>query len=635
MNKALKLVLLSAVVATAGFATYKVIDSNEAEDSARSKENNKEKITEDSGTAPENENVKKEPVSADTLNSQDTKKAGKTVVLFKDGTTITDEDIKKELDEVPEQLSEKMSLAEIKSFLAWKNAYKKVMTEVAQRSGVTKSKEISELIEKKKKIAAGFMLLNEKADEMMTPEALKANYDKVWDKNFKGTKEFSLTAVTTSEKALADIIKKKGSDRSEFDRILDTNASKIKRMEMDSRPQGMFPQEITSAVLKQGAGTIVGPFELKGMFMLFYVKSINDAKKREFTSEFAEEYKKAARKDFVKAYTETLYKKYDVKVKDSDGKTVDPFMILAEKDNKKQNEKQLVKLSKLASDAVIATYKSGSVTVNDLKEFYKVETLLDKTFVAMSKQFGISLDKVIIYATKLMMDDIVLRQEVDATNYTTKPEVVSKMQEVADIETQHAYYKERVKVKSEDIKKAYSKFIKSIPEEDKNDNEISVKIALYQTREDAALDLKGIVSGESRFSNVYKEKLSKHEAVDLGYITKRATPSELWMLLKTGASGACIKQVVELKGSQFGMPGKDFGVIYIADRRPITLPSLSNDADKEYFKRLAERERAIELAKSALINGIEKIEGKSIHDLIKANPGYVERVISILLGYAG
>ena len=276
MNRFTKLFLFSAFIAVAGIATYKFMGDTKAENSDQAEK----KSNEDS---PKNEQIKTEEkvVTADKLNSQtvqEAKKDGKTVVLFKDGTTITDQEIKKEIDEIPEQLSTKMSLAEIKSFLAWKDAYKKVMTEAALRSGVTKREKV---IEKRKKTVAGFMLLDDKAKELMTFDALKANYDKVWDKNFKGTKEFSLIAVTTSDKGLADTIKNNAKDEASLKKLLETNAAKLKRMDLDARPQGMFPPEITSAVLKQGAKTIVGPFELKGSFMLFYVKAVTDANAKE------------------------------------------------------------------------------------------------------------------------------------------------------------------------------------------------------------------------------------------------------------------------------------------------------------------------------------------------------------------
>ena len=314
---------------------------------------------------------------------------------------------------------------------------------------------------------------------------------------------------------------------------------------------------------------------------------------------------------------------------------MDPFELANDKTSEKEKGKELVKLSKLKDDAVLATYKSGTFTVKELKDFYKVDTLLDKTFVAMTQQFGLPLDRVIIYAVKLAVDDIVLAKEVEELHYRETAKVAEKLQEVGNMEIQHAYFKEKVKVNGEDVKITYNKFIKSIPEEDKNDNEISARLAFYETREDAAVALKSITSGEEKFSTVYKQKSQNKETLDLGYVKKRSVSPELWTLLKTGAAGACVKQIVEIAGDQFGIEGKNFAIIYIADRRPVTLPSLSNEADKKFFQRLAERDKAVELAKTLLKSGIDKIEGHKIDDVLKNNTEYVNKIVSALLGYAG
>lgn len=645
MNKSIKLILLSGLIVAAGCVAFyisadssKAVEKTEEVVKLKKTETTKSESNRDGSKTETKSEKNADPVPSDKLNMQATvapKAKGKIAVVFRDGTTVSDETIKKEIDSLPEQLSSKMSLSDVKAFLAWKAAYQKVMTEAAIKSGVMKSAAVRDLIDKRKKTTAGFMLLNEKSNELMTFDALKKHYDSLWDKHLKGTKQFSLTAITTSDKATAVSIKKSVKDEESLKKILDANQSTTKHMEMDSRPQSMFPPEISDAVLKQGANTVVGPFEIKGSSMLFYVKSIRDAQKREFTEETAEEYKKVAARDFIKEYTQSLYKKYNVKVFDVNGKVVDPFEVTDNKSKAEPNQENLVKLSKLKDDTVLATYTGGKITVKDLKTFFKVESIVDQTFVSMSQQFGIPLEKVAIYAVKLVMDDCVLSKEVQATHYDEKQEVIDKLVEVGNMEIQHAYFQENIKVKTEDIRRTFDKFIKSIPEADKNDNEMSVRMAFFPTQEDAAQALKKVNSGEEKFSSIYKDKLTKKEAVDLGYVKKRGVPAELWALLKTGASGTCCQRIVELDSKQFGIDGKNFVLIYIADRRPVTLPSLSNEADKKYFQRLAEREKAIELAKSHLIAGVKTIDGKSIDDISKSNPEYVDRMISVLLGYAG
>ncbi|MDR3030882.1 MAG: hypothetical protein LBU35_00660 [Holosporales bacterium] len=158
-------------------------------------------------------------------------------------------------------------------------------------------------------------------------------------------------------------------------------------------------------------------------------------------------------------------------------------------------------------------------------------------------------------------------------------------------------------------------------------------MVFFETQEDAAAALKTIKSGEEKFSSIFKERQSKG-AVDLGYVKSRGTTPEIWSLLKKGASGTCCDQVIALDGSNFGLEGLNYAIMYIADRRPLTLPTLSDPAVKKNFQRLAEREKAGKLAETHLITGIKTIEGRPIDDF-KKNPEYMERMLSFLIGFAG
>ncbi|MDR0942672.1 MAG: peptidyl-prolyl cis-trans isomerase [Holosporales bacterium] len=562
------------------------------------------------------------------------KKKGKPVVTFKDGSAVTDADINNDIEDVSDQISSKMSLKEIKTFLAWKAAYKKVMNAVAKESGAADDKDVKDVIAKRKITAAGILLSEEEAKKLMTREALIEHYNKTWDKNFKGKKEFSLVAITTNDKGVADRIKNSVKDEASLKRVLDSNKATTKSADMDSRPQGIFPPEISEAVLKQGEKTIVGPFELKGSYMLFYVKTISDAKKKEFTNEFEESYKKAAFKDFLAEYMKTLYAKYKVKIFDVNKKEVDPFAIIKNNDVNDKKKDQTEKLAKLQDGDVLAVVDKDNVTVKELKEFFKVKSLLDPAFLSMAQQFGIKPEEVIVHAVKLLTDDKVLAKEVVLSSYDKSPEVASKLQEIEDMEIQHAYFKKNVKVDKADVKRTYDDFIKSIPEADKNDHEIAIKLAFFATREDASRELKSITAGDAKFGEIFKKKSTGNEktAVDVGYVKKQDTPPELWALLKRGASGTCCRDILEINGAQYGIKGKNYAIVYIGDRRPITLPSLSNEGDRKYFERLAERQKAVEIAKQHLRERIQTIEGRSFENLIKDNATYVNSMISVLIG---
>lgn len=618
----------------------KKAENTGAEHDSDSEENKKDRDIKDSDISKTSDGA--EGSSKEKSEAVETA-AGKVSASFKDGTKIHESKIMEEMNSIPDQLSAKMSLLEIKSFLIWKAIYNHVMMKAVKDSKIAENPEVKELIEKRVSTAAGFMLMDEGAKKLMTKDALKKHYDKVWDETFKGTKEFSLIAITATDKKIAEKIQNTVKNEKALKDIADSNKSVVKIMELNDRAEGMFPAEISSAVLKQGVNTVVGPFAINGNFMMFFVKKVDDAKKHEFDSAFEEGYRKVAAKDFIKEYTMSLYKKYGVKILDTEGKEVNPFKIVEqasnnsndkskedEKKKSKDKKKKSVDISKIKDTDVFAHIGTDKITAADLKEYFKIKSLEDESFLSMAKQFEITPAEVILYAVKLMADDRVLAKEVTSLNYTKKPKVAKKIKEMTDMELEHGYLRTKVIVSSEDLQRTYKKFIASIPEEDKNDNEIATRLVFFATKEDASAALQGILSGKTKFSDLYKEKSVKDKSViDLGYLRKQKTDPAVWEILKKGASGTCHKEIVEIDGEKYGVQGKKYAIINISDRRPISLPSLANPQEKQYFQRLAEKEKAAEIISALFAKEVETIAGKPYS---KYSEDEIKRTVSILIG---
>lgn len=644
MNKTIKLILLSVVSVSVGYGIYCGIGSGKngptvVEVSKQDPVKGDTKASSETQPSEDSEKSTKNEISTATKMGdgvppektvRNEVQNGKAVVLFENGKTITDEEINKKINDLPDQFTSRVSLADLRTLVAWNEAYKSVMREVAKKSGVMRSEDVRRGIKKRQDTVAGMMFIDKKVQELMTFDALKKDYGEFWEKNFKGTKDFSVVAVSTSDKNLADRVKAGATDELSLQKILDANVAKIKRMDMEARPQSSFPPEISDAVLKQGVKTVVGPFEIKGAYILFYVKSITDAKKKEFTKEFAEDYKKVAYRTFLKTFVQNMYKDYGVKFFDIDGKVVDPFASNpAKSESDKEINARLVKASKLADDLILATYKGGKVTVKDLKEFYKVETLLDQTFLSMAKQFGLGFDRLITYAVKLIVDDSISSLETVRTGYDKTPDVVSKLKEIEEREVVHAYFEKNIKVTKEDAKKMFIDFIKSIPEKDKNDHEIAVKLAFYPTREEAVKALKSINAGDTKFSVIYNEKVSKKEGVDLGYVKRQGTSPELWQVLKTGASGTCCKQVFEMNGAQFGVDDSNFAIAFIGDRRPVELPKWEDKNVQINMENRAKQKKATEIAGREMAKRVVSIYGVNLADFEKRDlEKYLSQVAS-------
>ncbi|MDR0744815.1 MAG: hypothetical protein LBE97_02570 [Holosporales bacterium] len=562
--------------------------------------------------------------------SSSEKKESNAPVVFRDGSVIAEDELKAALDQVPQQLSNQMTLSDLKQCLSFHLAYKKVMKKVVAKSPISKSKKVKDAIEKRKVTAAGLMLQDEAAEKAMEDkEDLKKHYDKMWEANFKDTEEYSLLAITTSDLKVAKKIEQ-AEGEAEVKNILDAHSGAVKFIELKDKPEAMFPPEVVKDVKKKGVNSVIGPFKVRGVQMFFVVEDIHPARKQEFEV-VAENYKKIAKRDFTAKVMEGFYVEYDVKIFGPDGKPIDPFKIIP-KDPKKEDKSKPLDFSKVKDDFVTATVDGEKITIKQVKLFFHVESFLDDSFLAMAQQFKIRPDQVALYAVKLVVDDAVLAKKVKKLKFNESPKVREKLEIIEDMELTHAYLKEDTKVTNEDIKETFSSYMKAIPEEDKNDHEISVKLVLFETQEDANAALKSIKSGEKKFSFVFKQHESKG-AKDLGYVKKRETSPEFWGILKTGASGTCSDQVAAIDGAIFGFDGMNYAIIYIADRRPVTLPKLSDPGVKNQFKALAQRKKAVELIKADMKSEVETVNGQSIEEIEKANPERLDRTLDFCMGY--
>jgi hypothetical protein len=444
-----------------------------------------------------------------------------------------------------------------------------------------------------------------------------------------------MVAIATTDKKTVTALKRDVKDEKSLQEALKKHTTTTQSMNMDDRPQAMFPPEMVEAILKAGEGTLVGPFVNRGASMLFYVTKIKDAKKREFTQEMAEMYIKGAIKDFMQEYMKEQYEKNSVKFQDVlSGKTYDPFELPTSKATEQENEKAAKALSKVKNDQVLAYIKDEKIMVSQVLELYKVKSLTDDIFLALAKQFSIPLNMIVRHALKLIVDEKLLYKLSTDEKYQEKPEVAAKLLDVENLEYQHAYYKAYVKVTNADVRRTFDKFIQSIPDDEKNDHELAVRIAFYKTQEDATAALKTIQKGEKKFADIFNEKdrQDPKECVDLGYIRKASIPPEIWGKLKTNNAGTCFSEILQMDGAQFGISEYDYAMVYIADRRPVQLPSLSTAEGKKQFQRKAERDKAVEIALQNLKKSVKKINGK---DLSEYPQQYQEQVISGCIGYSG
>lgn len=553
-------------------------------------------------------------------------KPSKPVVVFTDGTVITDEEIREKMEEVPEAVASQMPLTDLKKMIAFKMAYDRVMTTIAKKSGITEKKEIKEEIEKRLKTFAAYAHAEQEASKAAAKEgALQEKYDKQFERDFKGTKEFSLVAIATTDEKIANTLAKEIKDEKTLKEAMQQYESngKVKSMAMNDKPQAAFPPEVTKEILKGGKGALVGPFRTGGSVILFYIKDIHDAIKRELTPEFAEAYKKIAIKDFVQDYLRDLYKKkkarqYDLITK----KEIDPFAEIPKKEAPETDDgiaKKIEQLKGLPDEQIMAEVGDKKITIADVKRLYKIKNLGDEMIVSLAKQFGINILTILNQAAKLQLDEEVLTTTLDE-KFMNSAETSQRIETIRSRETRHAWYADNIKITPQDIKRAYEEYIQSIPEDAKNDHEIALKLAFFKTHEDAAASKKEIQDGNKNFSQIYEQKTTNKpkEGVDLGYVRQGNVSPEFWQVLKKTKSATCYGEIVELNGEQYGVTGCNYALVYVADRRPIQLPSLANENERSQFQKMAERKKAVEVTNAHMEERIKTINGIEYKNMAKA-----------------
>lgn len=564
-------------------------------------------------------------------------KTGKVIVNFKNGDTVTESEINDELNKLPEQLSAKMSLKDIKFFLGLKLAFDHVLLEAAKKEGIDNDKEVLSEIEQKSGTIAGMMLLNEKASKLMTDKALQEQYDKIWDENFKGTKEISVKVITTNDETLAKKIKKMATSEESLNKIIETNKNKLKAIDLDNRPESSLPEQLTNELKENNnaVNTIVGPIAVKETFMLFFIKKVAPAQKHELSGKFKEEFKKISMKDFIAKVNENQYKEYKVRFIDSNGKEID-IKKQSEQTKNRANEKEKptsqFDLKDLKDTTVLGYIGDEKVTANDIKTYFKLQSLQDDALIMMAQQFNMTLNEILIYATKLVIDDKILAKAAKEEKYYMNPEVKEKLDDVKKLAITNAYLKKHVNVTSEDIRKTFNDVLKSIPEEDKNDHEISTKMLFFATKEEAENTLKSINSGKVKFNEMFKTKEnSDKSALNLGYMTKKGSDPAIWSIIKRSSSATCHKEIIELNGENFGMNDLNYAVLYVGDRRPITLPSLSNPNDKKYFEAIALQKASVDFVSNLFTNSINSMFDKNITEIEK-DPSFKKMLEAMVAG---
>lgn len=583
--------------------------------------------------------------------ADDTKDSkSKAIIEFKDGKKVFAKDIEDKLNSDKFQsIASRMSYGTLKIFVALSDIPQNELVKLTKN--IRNSEKFKANIQKACKTFLATKLENKLEDEAMTFEALKKNYDENYDKfvnsnveKGKEPQEFDLLMLSTADKTIANKLKSIKTPQ-ELESFLKSSGAiknpqgpvptRLSYTEAFKKHQAMFPAELVKAIVKGGKNSIVGPYKLSTSYLFLFVKDMRKAEKPEFTQQVADSYKNIVRQDFKEKVVDGLYKKYDAKLFDVSGKEVDHNSILKEEDKNKSKKKKL-DYSKVKPDVVLAKLKldgkEKKITAKDVLGYFGVDSFMSEQFASLAQGFNLSFDKVIMYSIKIVLESEMLDAEVKAKGFDKLQENLDEIERLKGMSAAREYFEQNIKISKDEVKKSFKEFLDSIPAEEKNDHEVSTKMVFFKTQEDAISALKDIRSGKQKFNALFDSKKDQG-ALDLGYVKRRGTTPEIWDLLKKSSAGTCTDKVIELSGSNFGFDGLNYAIVYVADRRPVTLPTLADPSVEKQFKMLAKREKISKFVSDLIIKQVKFVEGRSIEEFAEKKD--FQNLVNLIVNFLG
>ncbi|MDR2459127.1 MAG: peptidyl-prolyl cis-trans isomerase [Holosporales bacterium] len=601
MNDLKRFVTAVSVVTLLGCSSYGSTGGKKFEKSAKQLKWEEEQAAKRAEAAKKSE----QPKSATPLS--------RVVVEFKDGSVIVEDDINEAIREIPEEVTNRMTMGQLKLFVTILLISRRVAELETARMQL--DEDDKKKIERRLDSIKSAMLLRRLVDARMTNDALREHYDKTFNSIFKNKKAADVIVIMVRNKA--DIAKLRLAAKSEtsLTKYLAENPS-ITSTALTNRLLDTFPPEVAKATSDGGTKNLIGPFPVRNVLMFFYVTKSYNAKKEPFTDAMIPQYKKTAYNDFMKEVLRELYKIHKVKVYDCEKQEVNPFDI----GSKTKGSDSAI--AKLKDGDVLARWDSGTVTVKDVKSFFAISSLTSELLVAMAQRFKMPLRAVIIYAVKMVVDEMIAKQEIRIRGFDNEPEVMKIIARETNDEKFHIFMGKKVKVSESEITDIYRRIMSTM---DKDDHEVSAKLVLYGTKEEAESILRSVLSGDKKFATLY-QSATKENRMELRNATKRSVSPTLWGALKGTAAAACHRTVVEIETNSGEIR---WAVLFVANRRVIPLPTLNDPNVKQQCTKIAFENKVVLEVKGMTEEKVHTISGRPVREMLD-NPAALEIIKYII-----
>lgn len=501
-----------------------------------------------------------------------------TAAVFPDKTKITYADVKVALDDMPDELENKTSLAQARKMMLVKLVNEKVINDAALKAGVDKDAEFLSRLEKMKETLLHKQVLDAEVDKVLTEAELKEKYKEAEVAEAK-EQEYELAHIafkTEAEaaKVLAELKAVSGNVESRFEA-----AVKAHSIDAGTKGKGGVLQWVKARQLKgspvetTAVGSLV-PQVMKvvdNAFSIILVKKSRPGQLPPY-GKFKDELKKALSLAYTTKVLTKLREDSGVKLTGLDNQPLEipkapeiPKIGTDPNDMPKMPEPKdfsAVNEKALDDNMVVAVFKTGEkITLKNVRENMDLvpAQLREEPF-----------HRLFMLILMRLVDIKILNDEAKVRNIASSKDFTKKVAEASKNAMQNYYMQKQLEGRIDQtmLRQIYQEVIGLLPKEDM---EISLRHILVKTKEEANELIKEIkVGGVDKFNELVKTKSldseTKDKGGDIGYLPKSKMPADLGNIFSKAPKATLLPEPVKM--GEFG-----YSVMRVEDKRRAEPPS--------------------------------------------------------------
>ena len=615
MNTKLTIVLVSTV-AVAGIAAWQFGLFNKIKPlMVEKREIHKPEIVTEEKTEEKIQEVKKEEKSK--IEEKDI------AVAFKDLPPILNSDIDEDMKILPKQIQTALSIAQARVFLILMRTVRCLLADDAKKSGIAKDPAIQEEVNKRCHADAVRLYVQRLSTKFATEDAVKSNYPAYYDKKLVGKKSYNCRVVVTANEDIAKQFV--GISAEEFEKkAKDLNNSVVVRTMNDMIEDDMFP-ELRPQLQTCKAKTSIGPVRMdlgngQIMYCVVFVDSISEIKKEDkCPDKFVQEIKAMIVSDKINE----LLKQNKAKFLDLDGKEIDVV--------KYDEVIEGFKNRDLKNDMVVAKIGSKNITIGQLLNFFNIKKGVDDSaFYAIIQRVGNGNAVVAIYRIlkNYVMHDV-MYSLAEKEGLLKDDKYIKSVENTKDGVYNQEYLKKLIAhISDAERKEQIDVMLRAYNSSEVNKYSFGVKAIAFRNKQDAEKKLQEIKSGAVQF-NAYFGSIEKHPTDDvaarnLGEVNHQGLAEPIFKKVASTKPGTCIPEVLQLQEA--------YAIIYVASKRELQPPSISNEQDRAQATQLAQVRKIFDVIVKLIKEKAVSIDGDTnISSVVQQVTPILIRIVTQLL----